>query len=94
MDVTDPLYDRDVRENGKNPEDGFHPLEQGAGRQQDHPLRPFHQAHGALDSSRFGPGPCVRDQDGSDAHERGESDEREVPLSHVENDKSHEEKEV
>ena len=93
-DVVNPVKHGDVGEDGEDPEDGSHDVEEGADGEQDHSLGPFHYADRAGKVSRFGPGPGVGDECNTQEGERREDDHTRLTSIQIVNEKSHHQKKI
>ena len=79
-DIIDSLQHGEMGEDGKNPEDGFHPVEEGSYGEKDDAFGPLHQADGAWDLQSFCLGSDVGDKHCPHTSKRSKEDEAEISF--------------
>jgi len=74
-DIIDSLKHGEVGENGQNPENGLHALEEGACGEEDDAFGSLHEPDIAWDLQGLCLGSNIRDQDGAHTDKRSEDDD-------------------
>ena len=79
--IINSLKHSEVGEDGQNPENGFHPLEESSYGEKDNALCPFHEPHGTRDLQSLCLGSDVRDKHRTHTDKRGKEDETGISFS-------------